>query len=89
VDSDFNDVTAIELRRGRTVRLTFESGDVRDVDLTPFLWGPAFAQIADSDERFAQVTVDPEIGTIVWPNGADLAPQALYRHSEPVHAEAS
>lgn len=89
MDSDFNDVTAVELLHGRNVRLTFESGEVRDIDLTPFLWGPAFAQIADNDERFAQVTIDPEIGTITWPNGADLAPEALYRHSKPAHAEAS
>ena len=29
-------------------------------------------------DGFAQVTVDPEIGTVVWPGGADLAPDTLY-----------
>jgi hypothetical protein len=39
--------------------------------------GPLFAQ-ARTPDGFAQVTVDPEIGTIVWPGGADLAPDTLY-----------
>ncbi|MFI4992098.1 MAG: DUF2442 domain-containing protein [Solirubrobacterales bacterium] len=27
---------------------------------------------------FAQVRVDPEIGTVVWPNGVDMATETLY-----------
>jgi hypothetical protein len=29
-------------------------------------------------EYFAQVVVDAELGTVVWPNGADLAPDVLH-----------
>lgn len=39
--------------------------------------GPVFEPLRDP-AFFAQVTVGPELGTIVWPNGADLAPDALH-----------
>jgi hypothetical protein len=40
-----------------------------------------FEPLRDDPERFAQVRVDAEEGTIVWPNGADVAPEMLYRES--------
>jgi Protein of unknown function (DUF2442) len=52
--------------------------------LGPLLWGPAFEPLAD-DAIFNQVKVDPEAGTITWPNGADIAASTLYQMSEPVH----
>ncbi|MFN5514242.1 MAG: DUF2442 domain-containing protein [Cyanobacteriota bacterium] len=36
-----------------------------------------FSPLSDPD-YFAQVTVNPELGTIQWPNGADLDPDVLY-----------
>ncbi len=45
--------------------------------------GPVFDR-ARTPEGFAEVTVDPESGTLVWPGGADLAPDTLY---ERVHTE--
>ena len=36
-----------------------------------------FAPLADA-RRFAEVFVSPEIGTICWPNGADLDPDVVY-----------
>jgi len=46
------------------------------VDLTSELHGTMFAPLRDVD-RFAEVRLDPEIGTIAWPNGADFAPEFL------------
>lgn len=49
------------------------------VDLTPWIEGRTgvFAALRDP-AFFAQVSVDPEAGTVVWPNGADLDPDVLY-----------
>lgn len=77
------DVTEIEILRGRTVRLRFSDNSERTVDLTPFLWGPVFEQLANDDDEFSKVRVDPEIGTIAWPNGADIDPLVLHGDDEP------
>ena len=76
--AQINDVRVI---KNRTVELTFSDGSVRD--LTAFLWGPVFEDIAADDQLFAQVAVDPELGTIGWPNGADLDPDVLHGDFEP------
>jgi hypothetical protein len=80
--SEIIDVTGVEVLRDRVVRLTFENGQVRDIDLAPLLWGPAFAPLAD-DEVFEQVRVDTDAGTIVWPGGADISAHTLYEMSSP------
>lgn len=77
------DITDVEVLHGRVVRLRFSDGSERTVDLSPLLWGPAFEVIAGDDEMFARVTVDPETGTISWPNGADLDPDVLHGDFEP------
>ena len=55
----------------------FSDGLTGEVDLSSDLWGPVFEPLKDKD-YFAQVGID-ERGVICWPNGADLAPDALYR----------
>lgn len=71
-------ITDVEIIEDRTVRLAFNDGSTRTVDLTPYLWGPVFEAIAGDDELFASVAVDPELGTIMWPDGAHLDPGALH-----------
>ncbi len=78
------EVTKVEVVGGRTVRLSFSDASERVVDLTPFLWGPAFERIAAEEQEFLKVRVDPDLGTIVWPNGADLDPDVLHGDAEPV-----
>ncbi len=60
--------------------LTFSTGETRAVDVRPLIervGGPVFEPLLDAS-YFARVSVDPVCGTVVWPNGADLAPTALH-----------
>lgn len=59
------------------LRLVFDEGLQKVVDVGDLLHGPVFEQLRDR-QRFAEVTVDPVIGTVVWPNGADISPEFLY-----------
>ncbi|HEX5082593.1 MAG TPA: DUF2442 domain-containing protein [Blastocatellia bacterium] len=60
------------------VRLVFSDGKQKDVDLEPLLRGPIFEPLRRDPELFCAVKVDEELGTIVWPNGADMDPDVLY-----------
>ena len=55
-----------------------DDGQERDVDLLPFLRGPVFEPLIRDSALFERVRVDPELGTIVWPNGADIDPDVLH-----------
>lgn len=57
--------------------LTFKDGRRKRVNLLPLLQGPVFEPLRDP-RLFAQVMLDPVAGTVVWPNGADVAPETLY-----------
>jgi hypothetical protein len=72
------DVVEVRVLGGYRVRLRFEDGVQGELDLGKMIrFQGVFAGIADERE-FAKVRVDPELGTIVWPNGADLDPDVLY-----------
>jgi len=57
--------------------LTFNDGTRKRVNVLPLLDGPIFEPLR-APEYFARVVVDPVLGTVVWPNEADFAPEALY-----------
>ncbi len=71
-------VTGAEVRGPYTLEVIFADGTRRVVDLEPQLHGEVFAPLWDP-AFFAQVRVDKELGTVVWPNGADFSPEFLYR----------
>jgi Protein of unknown function (DUF2442) len=74
-------VTAVEPLAEYTLRLTFDDGSERVVDLADELWGPMGEPLRDP-AYFRQVRVDAELRTVVWPNGFDLDPDVLHgRHS--------
>jgi prevent-host-death family protein len=70
-------VTAVEVVGDHRLRLTFEDGAEGGVDLSSWRWRGVFEPLADPS-YFRQVTLDEELGTIVWPNGADIAPETLH-----------
>ena len=59
------------------VWLRFSDGSEGEADLAQDMWGEVFEPLLDLGQ-FAMLRVDPAMGTIVWPNGADLAPEYLY-----------
>lgn len=75
-------VTNVEPPGGFRLLLTFTDGLVREADLSGDLWGPMAEPLQDPD-YFRRVRVDPELGTVVWPNGFDLDPDVLHGDHEP------
>ena len=81
---------------GRALRLVqewarlhrFSDGSIREIDLEPESWGPVFEPLREPDE-FRKVAVDHELGTIVWPTGADLDPDVLHGDRSPVDPPAA
>jgi len=71
-------IRAAEPTQAHRVKLTFTDGTVKEVDLAPFLRGPVFDPIKANPEVFRSLTVDLRMGTIVWPNGADIDQDVLY-----------
>ncbi len=72
-------VDVIEARyvNGYTIWLRFEDGTEGEIDLSGELQGPVFEPLRDA-AVFAQLRVNPDTGTVEWPNGADFAPEFLY-----------
>ena len=70
------DVEYIEAYR---LKLIFDTGEQGKLDFKDRIVGRGgvFSALEDI-EFFSQVKVDPEIGTIVWPNGVDFCPDMLY-----------
>jgi hypothetical protein len=79
---EFVRVTSVDVLGHYKLRLDFNDGSTRDVDLTGELHGPVFEPLTDPS-YFAQVQVDDELGTVAWSNGADLDPLVLHGDFEP------
>lgn len=67
----------VEVVGDHRLRLRFDDGSEEEVDFSGWTWRGVFAPLADP-EYFRRVAVDEELGTIVWPNGADIAPETLH-----------
>ncbi len=76
-------VKAVEYISEFKLALTFEDGSVRLVDLAPHLDGEIFEPLRDI-HYFRSVRVNHDLDTIVWANGADMAPEFLYEISLPM-----
>jgi hypothetical protein len=69
-------------RDEHAVHVRFEDGTTADIDLRYLLdYGGVFEPLRDPT-YFASLKADAEAGTIVWPNGADIAPETLYAHAQ-------
>ena len=70
-------IVAVEPLDGYRLRLRFDDGFEREVDLEGRLHGPVFEPMRRSMDYFRRVCVDEDAGTIAWPNGVDLDPDVL------------
>jgi len=72
------DVTAVEPLDGYRLHIQFEDSVEGTVDLAEIIsFTGVFAPLKDH-AYFIQVYVNPDLGTICWPNGADVDPDVLY-----------
>ncbi len=76
-------VVTFEIEAPYTLRERFDDDSEQVINFRPILAGGLFWPLRDLSV-FNQVRVDPEVHTLVWPNGADFDPAAL--HDWPTHA---
>jgi uncharacterized protein DUF2442 len=70
-------VAGFEIAGPYTLRIRFDDEAVETINFHPVLAGELYAPLNDL-KMFERVRVDPEVHTLVWPNGADFDPAALH-----------
>jgi hypothetical protein len=64
-----------------TLNIQFDDGTFQTIDFRPILKGELYGPLQEP-AVFDQVRIDPEIHTLVWPNGADFDPAILHNWPE-------
>ena len=70
-------VTAFGIVEPIVLDVRFDDGTQQQVDLRPVLHGDLYGPLRDVSV-FGQAAIDPEVHTLVWPNGADFDPATLH-----------
>jgi Protein of unknown function (DUF2442) len=78
-------VQRFQIEAPYTLRVHFDDGSKQVINFRPILAGALFGPLRDLTV-FNQVRLDPEVHTLVWPNGADFDPATL--HDWPIHQAA-
>ena len=78
-------VHSFEIMGPYTLRVQFDDRTDQIIDFEPVLAGELLGPLRDLS-LFKQVRIDPEVHTLVWPNGADFDPATL--HDWPNYVEA-
>jgi hypothetical protein len=78
-------VRSFKIEAPYTLRIQFDDGSEQVIDFQRVLAGELFGPLRDL-AVFNKVRIDPEVHTLIWPNGADFDPATL--HDWPTHAEA-
>lgn len=79
-------VQSVAALAGYRLRVGFTDGTERVIDVERYLRGPVFQPVRAERVVFEAVAVDPDLGTVVWPNGADIDPDVLYGKHPPAWA---
>jgi len=85
VKHPFYRVRSFQIEAPYVLRVGFDDGTEQLIDFQPVLAGELFGPLRDL-AVFNQVHIDPEVNTLVWPNGTDFDPATL--HDWPTHAAA-
>lgn len=72
------DVVAVRWLGGHRLLLVFDDGVEGEVDLASILEFRGVFEPLRNPVEVAKARVEPELGTVVWPTGADLDPVVLY-----------
>jgi hypothetical protein len=78
-------IRAAEYQGDYRIWVSFTDGVEGEIDLEKELWGEVFEPLKDK-QSFSELRLDVELETIVWPNGADFAPEFLYQQLRPNYA---
>ena len=70
-------VTSFDEIAPYTLRIEFDDQTRQDIDFLPVLRGELYGPLRDK-ALFSQVCIDPDVHTLVWPNGADFDPAILH-----------
>lgn len=70
-------VTSFELLAPYTLRISFDDDTQQTIDFEGVLAGDLYRPLRNP-AVFNQVRIDPEVHTLVWPNGADFDPETLH-----------
>ena len=81
-------VQSFEIIAPYTLRVRFDDDVQQTIDFRPVLAGELFGPLRDLS-LFNQVSLDPEVHTLVWPNGADFDSATLHDWPDHVHAMAT
>ena len=76
-------ICGVEYESSYRLRLAFEDGSLRVVDLRDHLDGEMFEPLRDM-KQFRTARLNPDLDTVVWDNGADMSPDFLYEIGVPV-----
>jgi len=77
-------VVSFKIEAPYTLSVRFDDGSSQLIDFRPVLGGQLLAPLLDIT-IFNGVRIDPDVHTLVWPNGADFDPATL--HDWPQHVE--
>jgi hypothetical protein len=78
-------VVSFEIVARHTLQVRFDDQSEQTIDFSPVLAGEMYGPLR-KEALFNQVHIDPEIHTLVWPNGADFDPATLHDWPEQVEA---
>jgi hypothetical protein len=78
-------VVSFEIVAPYALRVRFDDATLQTINFEPVLAGELYAPLRDL-KLFNRASIDPEVHTLVWPNGADFDPATL--HDWPLHEQA-